>query len=237
MVETKKKRQPLSGKSPRLPPRDEAPRGEARFEVTIAPRPPLSQIDHGSPERIIRRNVHKIPCNCGSGMRKPGGFLLILTSILACQAQTGEPVIRELAFGRGIVAARMDAPALARKATVYEDGTELCSKRDPGTMSEIVFEFDWREGRVYRIEISFEGRPVPLVAEASAPSAPSPFRIMSCELEEVDPHELWETAYIGGLVSFSPEGKYVAAVEYPVDVDTRDEFEEVKGGHRLHLLR
>jgi hypothetical protein len=35
----------------------------------------------------------------------------------------------------------------------------------------------------------------------------------------------------------SPDGKHVAAMEYPVDVDTRDEFEEVKGAHRLHLLR
>lgn len=35
----------------------------------------------------------------------------------------------------------------------------------------------------------------------------------------------------------SPDGRYVAALEYPVDMDMRDEFENVRGKHMLYLLR
>jgi hypothetical protein len=35
----------------------------------------------------------------------------------------------------------------------------------------------------------------------------------------------------------SRDGRYVTLLEYPVDMDTRDEFQDVKGRHRVYILR
>jgi WD40 repeat protein len=71
-------------------------------------------------------------------------------------------------------------------------------------------DLDWQEGRRYRVDLLVKGRPAPLVAESTAPPTPSPLIRSRYDLEEVDPHQLWETAYIGGLVCFSPDGRFLA---------------------------
>lgn len=35
----------------------------------------------------------------------------------------------------------------------------------------------------------------------------------------------------------SSDGRYIAALEYPIDMDRRDEFEDVRGRHMVYLLR
>jgi outer membrane protein assembly factor BamB len=141
---------------------------------------------------------------------KMAWVLLLSVILLACRAQGNEPLIEELIFGRGIVAVRTNGTVSVRKVRVYEDGKEKCSRDDPGPSREIMVDLDWQEGRQYRVDLLVKGRPAPLVAESTAPPTPSPLVRSRYDLEEVDPHQLWDYTYIGGIVRFSPDGRFLA---------------------------
>lgn len=47
----------------------------------------------------------------------------------------------------------------------------------------------------------------------------------------------YHTSGICLAADISPDGKHIVALEYPVDMDLRDEFEDVRGKHMVYLLR
>lgn len=136
---------------------------------------------------------------------------MVFMTLPACQAKGSDPVIQELLFGRGVVAARMSSGAApVTKVAVHEEGREVRTTNEPNPSQEILVSLDWQPGRQYRVELWLQGRSAPLVGEAVAPSASSPLVQSRFDLEDVDPHQLWESAYIGGSVQFSPDGRFLA---------------------------
>jgi outer membrane protein assembly factor BamB len=136
---------------------------------------------------------------------------LLLLALFSCKAIGRDPALTGVAFGNHAVAARLNGTVRVEWAKIFENGKEILTKDIGAEVDSLCFDFDWRKGGTYRIEAKVSGMKAPLTIEAAASTAgPSPVPMASFDLEEVDPHQLWDYSYIGGVVLFSPRGDRLA---------------------------
>ncbi|NOX79952.1 MAG: PQQ-binding-like beta-propeller repeat protein [Deltaproteobacteria bacterium] len=139
------------------------------------------------------------------------GWLFVLLFYLVAGCSPGDKVaIEKVTFGRGAIAIRLNGKARVQNISVGEGSKEVASKEIGAEAKEFLVDLNWHRGREYRIKVTLGRQPLPLVATCRAPERPSPLVLASLDLEDVDPHQLRDYCYIGGIVAISPEAKYLA---------------------------
>ncbi len=139
------------------------------------------------------------------------GWLFVLFFYLVAGCSPGDKVaIKQVTFGRGAMAIRLNRKALVHKIGIWEGKKEVASKKIGKEAKTFLVDINWQRGKKYRIKVTLRRQPLPLVATWQAPERPGPLVLASFDLENVEPHQLWDYCYIGGIVAISPEAKYLA---------------------------
>ncbi len=136
-------------------------------------------------------------------------ILILLLSLIAC-SPVGSPGIKEIEFGRGAIAVELDRKVLVKEIDIYQGQRRMASEEVGRDIKRAILDLDWQGGKTYRIEICLRSGSHSLISTCKAPERPSPIVLRGLDLESVDPHELWDYCYIGGVVAFSPDGNYLA---------------------------
>ncbi len=139
------------------------------------------------------------------------GWLFVLLFYLAAGCSPGDKVaIKKVTFGRGAIAIRLNGKARVQEISVCEGQEEVVLKAVASEAEQFFIDLNWQRGKEYRIKLILKSQPFPLVATCRAPERPSPLVLASFELEDVNPHQLRDYCYIGGIVAISPEAQYLA---------------------------
>ena len=135
---------------------------------------------------------------------------LVFSLFLAGCSPGGQPGIEKIEFGRGVIGIELNRKVLVQNIDIYQGQREVASKEIERDVRKAFLNLKWQRGKAYRIEICLRSQPLSLVITCRAPRQPSPIVLARFDLEDVDPHELWDYCYIGGIVAISPRGNYLA---------------------------
>ncbi len=118
--------------------------------------------------------------------------------------------IDKVTFGREAMAIRLNGKALVQRIDIWEGRKQVASKRIGKEARTFLVDIGWQRGGEYRVEVALRDPPFVLTTTCRAPAKPGPMVLESLKLEDVDPYQLWDYCYVGGIVAFSPEAKYLA---------------------------
>ena len=118
--------------------------------------------------------------------------------------------IDKVTFGRGAIAIRLNGKAMVQRIDIREGRKQVASEKIGKEAKTFLVDIGWQRGKEYMVKVALRDRPFPLAATCRAPARPSPIVLATIDLEDVDPHQLWDYCYIGGIVAISPEAKYLA---------------------------
>ncbi len=137
-------------------------------------------------------------------------YLALLISLAGCSLES--PLeIKELVFGRDVVAVRLSRAASVESITIGDDRQELARRAPDEKGDFFVLDCAWEPGRPYTVQVTPSGARTPLTVRRTSPQKPSPVILGIVELEQdVEPRGLRESAYLGGRVAISADGAYAA---------------------------
>lgn len=137
-------------------------------------------------------------------------LILILFLFLSGCGSGSRADIEKVTFGRGAIAIELNKKIPVQKVSISVNQKKVVTREIEKDAKEIFIDLNWQKGRKYRVEITLRSESSPLVTVCQAPEKPSALVLASLDLEDVDPHELWDYCYIGGIVAISPTGDYLA---------------------------
>lgn len=140
--------------------------------------------------------------------------ILLLLGLIRCLfgCSVAPPLeIKEVAFGREVVAVRLSHAAAVESIGIGDDQRELLRHAPGETGDFFVLDCSWDPGREYTVQVTPAGARAPVTVRCTSPEKPSPLILGIVDLEQdVEPRGLRESAYLGGRVAVSSDGAHAA---------------------------